>query len=82
MLRNHIIFIRDGLRQEFEDFFNSLLSSIRSDWNLFTVEEICINETKRFNDTVSKNLEKIIEVGQMLFPHQDIKKFYESLSEA
>ena len=63
MLRNHIIFIREGLRQEFDEFFNSLLSSIRSDWNLFTVEEILITETKRFNETVSKNLEKIIEVG-------------------
>ena len=68
-LRNHIIFIREGLRQEFEEFFNSLLSSIRGDWNLFTVEEILVSETKKFNDTVSKNLEKIIEVGQMLFPH-------------
>jgi len=58
------------------------LSSIRGDWNLFSVEEILINETKKFNEAVSKNLEKIIEVGQMLYPHQDIKKFYESLSEA
>jgi len=28
-LRNHIIFIRDALRTEFDDFFNNLLSSIR-----------------------------------------------------
>jgi hypothetical protein len=36
-LRNHVIFIRDNLREEFDDFFNNLLSSIRKDWNLFTV---------------------------------------------
>lgn len=36
-LRNHIIFIRDNLRMDFDDFFNNLLSSIRKDWNLFTV---------------------------------------------
>jgi hypothetical protein len=62
-LRNHIMFIRDGLKNEFEEFFNSLLQSIRSDWNLFSVEEVLIKETKKFNDTVSKNLEKIIEAG-------------------
>ena len=36
-LRNHILFIRDSLREEFDDFFNNLLQSIRKDWNLFTV---------------------------------------------
>ena len=36
-LRNHIIFIRDNLRIEFDDFFNNLLQSIRKDWNLFSV---------------------------------------------
>ena len=51
------MFIRDALRAEFDDFFNSLLASIRNDWNLFSVEETLINETKKFNDTVSKNLE-------------------------
>ena len=38
-LRNHIIFIRDNLREEFDEFFNNLLQSIRKDWNLFTVQE-------------------------------------------
>ena len=38
-LRNHILFIRDNLREEFDDFFNNLLMSIRKDWNLFTVQE-------------------------------------------
>ena len=38
-LRNHILFIRDNLREEFDDFFNNLLQSIRKDWNLFTVQE-------------------------------------------
>lgn len=81
-LRNHLIFIRDNLRQEFDDFFNNLLQSVRKDWNMFTVEEVLIKETKRFNETVTANLEKITECGQHLFPQQDIKKFYETLSEA
>jgi len=34
-LRNHIIFVRDNLRNDFDNFFNSLLNSIRTDWNLF-----------------------------------------------
>jgi hypothetical protein len=68
-LRNHIIFIREGFRIEFEDFFNSLLSSIRADWNLFTVEDILVKETRKFNETVTKSLEKIIEVGQIVYPH-------------
>jgi hypothetical protein len=38
-LRNHIIFVRDSLRNDFDDFFNSLLNSIRSDWNLFEMQE-------------------------------------------
>lgn len=76
------MFIRDALRVEFDDFFNSLLASIRNDWNLFSVEETIISETKKFNDSVSQNLEQIIKVGQNYFPHQDIKKFYETLSEA
>jgi hypothetical protein len=52
-LRNHIIFIRDNLRLEFDDFFNNLLQTIRKDWNLFTVQEILVKETKRFNEQVT-----------------------------
>lgn len=62
-LRNHIIFIRDNLRQEFDNFFNNLLQSVRKDWNLFTVEEVLIKQTKTFNETVTKNLEKITDCG-------------------
>jgi adenine-specific DNA methylase len=58
--------IRENLRNEFDDFFNNLLQSVRKDWNLFTVEEVLIKETKRFNDTVSDNLQKIIESGHLL----------------
>jgi hypothetical protein len=36
-LRNHIVFIRESLRLEFDEFFNHLLSSIREDWNLFNI---------------------------------------------
>ena len=81
-LRNHIIFIRDNLRHEFDDFFNNLLQSIRKDWNLFSVQEVLMRETRKFNDTVSQNLEKLTDNSQLLHPQQDIKKFYESLSEA
>jgi len=41
-----------------------------------------VRETRKFNDTVSKNLEKLTDNSQLLHPRQDIKKFYESLSEA
>lgn len=76
-LRNHIIFIRDNLRVEFDDFFNNLLQSIRKDWNLFTVQEVLVRETRKFNETVSENLEKLTENTQLMYPQQDIKKFYE-----
>ena len=48
-LRSHIIKIRDNLRDSFEDFFASLLSNIRKDWNLFSVQEMLVKETARFN---------------------------------
>ena len=76
-LRNHIIFIRDNLRVEFDDFFNNLLQSIRKDWNLFTVQEVLVRETRKFNETVTENLEKLADNSQMMHPQQDIKKFYE-----
>ena len=67
-LRNHIIFIRDNLRVEFDDFFNNLLQSIRKDWNLFTVQEVLVRETRKFNETVSENLEKLTENTQLMYP--------------
>lgn len=81
-MRNHIIFIRDNLREEFDDFFNNLLHSIRKDWNLFSVQEQLVKETKRFNQIVSLSLEKITENSKMFDPKDDLKKFYEQLSEA
>jgi hypothetical protein len=65
-LRNHVIFIRDSLREEFDDFFNNLLSSIRKDWNLFTVQEQLIKETRRFNTTVNTSLEQITSKSKLL----------------
>jgi hypothetical protein len=62
-LRNHIIFIRDNLRHEFDDFFNNLLQSIRKDWNLFSIQEVLVVETKKFNDKILGNLQKIIDNG-------------------
>lgn len=38
-LRNHVIFVRDTLRNEFDAFFNNMLSCIRADWNLFEMQE-------------------------------------------
>jgi hypothetical protein len=67
-LRNHIIFIRDNLRVEFDDFFNNLLQSIRKDWNLFTVQEVLVRETRKFNETVTENLEKLADNSQMMHP--------------
>jgi hypothetical protein len=43
---------------------------------------VLVRETRKFNETVSKNLEKLTDNSQLLHPRQDIKKFYESLSEA
>ena len=67
-LRNHIIFIRDNLRVEFDDFFNNLLQSIRKDWNLFTVQEVLVRETRKFNETVTENLEKLTDNSQLMYP--------------
>jgi len=52
-LRNHIMFVRENLRLEFDDFFNSLLHSIKKDWNLFSVQEVLVIETKKFNEKVT-----------------------------
>jgi len=70
------------LREEFDEFFNNLLQSIRKDWNLFSVQEQLIKETKRFNQLVSKSLQNITEQSQLFEPKQDLKKFYEQLSDA
>jgi hypothetical protein len=67
-LRNHIIFIRDNLRVEFDDFFNNLLQSIRKDWNLFTVQEVLVRETRKFNETVTENLEQLTDNSQLMYP--------------
>jgi len=64
-LRNHIIFIRDNLREEFDEFFNNLLQSIRKDWNLFSIQELLIEKTKRFNTRVSDSLKNITEQSQL-----------------
>ena len=81
-LRNHIIFIRDNLREEFDDFFNNLLQSIRKDWNLFSVQETLTKETHRFNKVVSESLEKMVEHSQLEQQEHNLTKFYENLSEA
>jgi len=54
-----------------------LLQSIRKDWNLFTVQEQLIKQTRRFNEVVSKSLSNITEQALMVEPKTDLKKFYE-----
>ena len=81
-IRNHIIFIRDNLREEFDEFFNNLLQSIRKDWNLFAVQEQLVKQTKRFNGFVCKSLSQITEQAYLFDPKVDLKKFYEDLSDA
>jgi ubiquinone biosynthesis protein UbiJ len=46
------------------------------------VQEQLVKETKRFNQIVSLSLEKITENSKMFDPKDDLKKFYEQLSEA
>ena len=60
-LRNHVIFIRDNLRQDFDDFFNNLLSCIRSDWNLFEMQEQLSKETSKFSRDILGQLEQITQ---------------------
>jgi hypothetical protein len=58
-LRNHIIFVRDSLRSDFDDFFNSLLNSIRSDWNLFEMQEQLSKESTKFAKEILNSLSRI-----------------------
>ena len=58
-LRNHIIFVRDSLRNDFDEFFNSLLNSIRSDWNLFEIQEQLTKESSKFSKEILTSLSKI-----------------------
>lgn len=54
-LRNYIIHVRDSLRQDFDNFFNNMLSCIRADWNLFDMQEVISTETSKFSsDTLEK----------------------------
>ena len=62
-LRNHIVFIRDNLREEFDNFFNNLLLMVRKDWNFFRLQENVIKETKKLSDSIQKGLETIVEEG-------------------
>ena len=55
------------MREEFDEFFNNLLQSIRKDWNLFTIQELLIEKTKRFNSRVSDSLKNIAEQNAGLF---------------
>lgn len=81
------MFIRDSLKDEFDDFFNHLLSSIHRDWNLFSVQETLLKETKKFNDVVAQSLEKIsaskklIDFDESKNMGEELKRFYEQLSE-
>ena len=49
---------------------------------MFTVQEQLIKETARFNKIVSNSLEKITKDKKLFEPREDLKKFYEHLSDA
>ena len=57
------MFIRDNLREEFDNFFNNLLLMVRKDWNFFRLQENVIKETKKLSDNIQKGLETIVEEG-------------------
>lgn len=83
-LRNHIIFIRDSLRQDFDDFFNHMLSCMRQDWNLFELQEQLSKEARKFSKEIVSQLSKITQQDEFdqIYYHNDLKKFYENLSVA
>ena len=83
-LRNHIIFIRDSLRQDFDDFFNHMLSCMRQDWNLFELQEQLSKEARKFSMEIVGQLSKITQQDEFdqIYYHNDLKKFYENLSVA
>lgn len=83
-LRNHIIFIRDTLRQDFDDFFNHMLSCMRQDWNLFELQEQLSKEARKFSKEIVSQLSKITQQDEFdqIYYHNDLKKFYENLSVA
>lgn len=89
-LRQHIIEIRDSLRDGFDEFFNNLLFTIRKDWNLFNVQEVLVKQTQSFNNLVMQSLGQITQ-NKLLAEtmnkkkrqqEEELRKFYEQLSEA
>jgi len=83
-LRNHIIFVRDNLRNDFDDFFNNLLNSVRQDWNLFEMQEQLSKESSKFSKEILNSLGNITKQDEFeqIYYHNDLKKFYENLSDA
>lgn len=83
-LRNHIIGIRDSLRDEFDSFFNNMLACIRSDWNLFEMQEQLSKEANKFSKEITTQLAQITQQDEFeqIYYHNDLKKFYENLSGA
>jgi hypothetical protein len=83
-LRNHIIAIRENLREDFDDFFNQMLGCVRADWNLFEMQEQLSKETTKFAKEITGQLQKITaeDEFEQIYYHNDLKKFYENLSVA
>jgi hypothetical protein len=83
-LRNYIVTIRETMRKDFDDFFNQLLASVREDWNLFELQEVLSGETAKFSKEILEKLACITQQDEFeqIYLHNDIKKFYESLSTA
>ncbi len=73
-LRNYIIQMRDSLRNDFDDFFNNLLSCVRSDWNLFEMHEQLSSETTKFSKEILEKLGQITQQDEFdqTYYHNDL----------
>ena len=80
-LRSRLINVKTDLATDLDDFFIDLMGVIRSDWNLFTVQETLISEVKKFSEKVTQNLGRITGKGNEN-QDQDISMLYEQLSMA
>ena len=76
-LRNHILFIRDSLKEEFDIFFNNLLQNVKQEWNLFRVQEVLIKQTRDFTKKVKNALNLIAQQDSIFSGKSDLKRLYE-----
>ena len=67
-----------------DSFFNNLLACVKDDWNLFQMQETMSAETAKFSQDILNKLAQITQQDEFdqIYMHNDLKKFYESLSNA